>query len=48
MKFASQQDYKNRAAVVADYPTAAKIVKVEGGWAVFETATDYKTWENQK
>lgn len=47
MKFASQQDYKNRAAVVAAYP-AAKIVKVDGGWAVFDYMTDYVSWKNQK
>lgn len=48
MTYASQQDYKNRAAVVAAYPSAAKIVKVDGGWAVFEYMTDYETWKNQK
>ena len=26
----------------------AKIVKVEGGYALFETLTDYKVWKGQK
>lgn len=38
----------NRKAVIAQYPSAAKIVKVEGGYKVFETMTDYQTWIGQK
>ena len=48
MTFASNQDYKNAAAVKSAYPQAEKVVKVEGGWMVFETITDYQTWKNQK
>ncbi len=38
----------NRKQVVARYPEAAKIVKVEGGYMVFEFMSDYETWKNQK
>ncbi len=48
MTYARQPDYKNRAAVVAAYPSAEKIVKVYGGWAVFEDLTEYETWKKQK
>lgn len=48
MIFATENEYKNRSAVVAAYPGAAKIVKVCGGWAVFEFAADYAVWRNQK
>ena len=27
---------------------AYKVVKVEGGWMVFEYSTDYEIWINQK
>ena len=46
--FAAGEDYKTRKAVVAEYPGAAKIVKVTGGWAVFGTITDYNTWHKQR
>jgi hypothetical protein len=46
--FADENDYKTRKNVVAAYPAAAKIVKVCGGWAVFEFFTDYEIWRNQK
>jgi hypothetical protein len=39
---------KSRKEVVAAYPDAAKIVKVCGGYKVFETIADYETWKNQK
>ena len=48
MIFASQEQYKTRKAVVKAYPLASKIVKVTGGWAVFEFITDYEIWKNQK
>lgn len=38
----------NRKQVVAANPSAAKIVKVEGGYMVFEFMSDYQTWKNQK
>lgn len=47
-KLASEQDYKNRKEVVAEYPSAVKIVKVCGGWAVYEFWTDWETAKNQK
>lgn len=37
-----------RKEVAAQYPGAEKIVKVEGGYMVFFTIDDYKTWKNQK
>ena len=46
--FCSEEHYRNRAAVKAAYPAAAKIVKTCGGWRVFEFYTDYLTWKNQK
>ncbi len=30
------------------YPGAAVVRRVEGGYAVFETVTDYQTWRRQK
>ena len=38
----------NCKEVVKNYPEAEKIVKVEGGYMVFETVTEYETWKNQK
>lgn len=29
-------------------PWACKIVKVEGGYAAFESIDDYRVWRNQK
>lgn len=37
-----------RAAVRRDYPEAAKVVKVVGGFMMFETMTEYQTWQRQK
>lgn len=48
MIFAPETEYKNRKAVVAAYPSAAKITKVCGGWAVFGTLDEYHTWRQQK
>ena len=39
---------KTRKEVVKEYPDHVKIVKVTGGYAVFETWDDYETWKNQK
>ena len=36
-----------RKEVVAQYPSAAKIVKVNGGYMVFDCVGDYQTWKNQ-
>ena len=46
--FCSEEDYKNRRAVAEAYPSAEKIVKVCGGWCVFEFLYDYEIWKNQK
>ncbi len=40
--------YRNRKDVVAQHPSAAKIVAVGGGYAVFDTLTDYEIWRNQR
>lgn len=48
MIFATETEYKARKNVVVAWPSAAKIVKVCGGWAVFEFVTDYQDWLNQK
>ena len=47
-RFCSADDYKNVKAVKTAYPSATKIVKVHGGWQVFDTWTDYQIWKNQK
>lgn len=31
-----------------EYPWYAEIVKVDGGWMIFESAEDFFTWESQK
>ena len=38
----------NRKEVAAEYPSAAKIVKVESGYRVFMTINEYETWKKQK
>lgn len=48
MRCVRDSDYASRREVVAEYPEAAKIVRVEGGWAVFDTYEDYETWRRQK
>ncbi len=40
--------YKTRKDVEKVATNYVKIVKVDGGWAAFETWTDYETWKNQK
>ena len=47
-KFASAQDYENKEAVEEAYPLATEIVEVEGGWMVFDTATDAEIWRDQQ
>ena len=39
---------KTRKQVKEEYPDHAKIVKVDGGYAIFETWDEYYTWRNQK
>lgn len=48
MTIADEREFSSRKEVKKAYPAAAKIVKVCGGWAVFETIADYNTWKNQK
>ena len=38
----------NRNQVKKDYPEAEKIVKVDGGYMVFDNQEEYETWKNQK
>ena len=37
-----------RAKVVRDHAGAAKIVKVDGGYMVFETLDEYERWQAQQ
>ena len=46
--FCSDQDYKSRKAVELAHPEADKILRVEGGWAVFATLADYNMWRSQR
>jgi hypothetical protein len=39
---------KTRKTAKKKAPSAAKIVKVEGGYLAFEFYTDYEIWKNQK
>lgn len=39
---------KSRSTAARQYPGAARIVKVCGGYAAFDTLDDYRTWRNQK
>jgi hypothetical protein len=47
-KFVSAQDYDSIEAVEEAYPAATEIIEVEGGWMVFDSATDAETWRNQQ
>lgn len=38
----------SRKQIVQDNPYAAKIVKVLGGYIVFDIYPDYETWKKQK
>lgn len=38
----------SRKEVVAANPGAAKIIKVCGGYMVFDTIADYETWKDQR
>ena len=37
-----------RKQAVREYPEAEKILKVEGGYMVFDTYDDYLTWRRQR
>ena len=45
--FCSQNDYADLDAVQSEYPGAAEIIEVDGGWMVFATTTDADTWRGQ-
>ena len=38
----------SRKEAVERNPGAVKIVKVEGGYAIFDSDQDFQTWKNQK
>jgi hypothetical protein len=40
--------YASEAEVKKAAGSYAKIVRVDGGWLVFDTMTDYDTWRKQK
>lgn len=48
MTIVSEFEYRSRREVAREYTWAYAIVKVCGGWAVFDTADDYKTWRGQR
>ena len=48
MHFASKQDYLSRKHVGEAFSDASKIVRVDGGWMVFDTETDYRSWKAQR
>jgi hypothetical protein len=48
MIFANIDDYPTIEAVRDAYPSAAEIVLVDHGWAVFETKDDADTWFDQE
>lgn len=46
-KFCSEVEYDGVDAVRAEYPAAADVVEVDGGWMVFETHDEFDTWSRQ-
>ena len=46
--FYSSEEYKSRKDVEKAARGAAKIVKVDGGWMVFDTLVDYEVWRKQR
>lgn len=46
--FVTQQAFENSDAVAEEFPCAAEIIEVEGGWMVFDTVTEAETWLNQQ
>lgn len=47
-RFVSEKDYANFQAVSDEYPSASKIIEVDGGWMVFDYLADEETWKAQK
>ena len=47
MIIASEDDYETMASIEDQYPFAYLIVAISGGWAVFLTQAEYRTWLNQ-
>ena len=45
--FVSQEQYSNLEQVQEQHPGAAHIEPVDGGWMVFESASDYAIWSGQ-
>jgi hypothetical protein len=45
--FLSAENYSDIKSVEVEYPSAVAIEKVDGGWMVFDNATDHKTWQGQ-
>lgn len=46
MKFVDAKDKKEVVKKIGYTPE--KIVKIEGGYAVFDTITEYETWKKQR
>jgi len=45
--FLSAENYSDIKSVEVEYPSAVAIEEVDGGWMVFDNATDHKTWQGQ-
>ena len=45
--FVSEEQYADQSQVEDTYPGATHIEPVDGGWMVFDTATDYEIWLGQ-
>jgi hypothetical protein len=46
--FISAENYESIEAVDSEYPAAAHIEEVDGGWMAFETSADYEVWQGQE
>lgn len=50
MKFISEDELGVREVkdVAREYPSFTMAVRVEGGWMLFESYDEYRTWKAQK
>lgn len=45
--FCNEFDYRSLESVMCEYPSAACVEVVEGGWMVFDFYTDFDIWCQQ-
>ena len=45
MIFCNKSDYGDARNVESAFPNVAKIIALNGGWAVFKTLQDYDMWK---